>query len=85
VKKRVLLTLRAARTNLGLTRKAASELFGIHHETMANYEYDSTNVPRTFLLKIEKLYGVPIDQIYFGKEKEHYSDLRNQLELKQHA
>jgi transcriptional regulator with XRE-family HTH domain len=85
VKKRVLLTLRAARTNLGLSRKDAAKLFNISPDVMASYEYDSTNVPRTFLINIEKLYGVSIDQIYFGKEKEHYSDLRNQLEIRQHA
>jgi len=79
------LTLRAARMNLGLTRKEAAKLFNIHHETMANYETDSEKVPRSFFIKIPKLYGIATENIYFGKEEIHYLELRNQLELKQHA
>lgn len=79
------LTLRAARMNLGLTRKEASKLFGIHHETMANYEADSERVPRSFFIKIPSIYGIPHENIYFGKEEAHYLQLRNQLELKEYA
>jgi transcriptional regulator with XRE-family HTH domain len=81
------LTLRAARMNLGLTRKEASKLFGIHHETMANYEANSAKVPRSFFVKIPEIYGISVDKIYFGKEEDHYFELRNQLDidLKQHA
>lgn len=79
-----LLTIRAARVNLGLTRKEAAKIFDIHHETLANYESDSTKVPRSFFIKIESIYGIPLEKIYFGKEEEHYRNLRNQY-LKQHA
>jgi transcriptional regulator with XRE-family HTH domain len=81
------LTLRAARMNLGFTRKEASKLFGIHHETMANYEANSSKVPRSFFVKIPEIYGISVDKIYFGKEEDHYFELRNKLDLdlKQHA
>lgn len=80
------LTLRAARMNLGLTRKEAAKLFGVHHETMANYEANSEKVPRSFFIKIPEIYGIAVDKIYFGKEEEHYFQLRSRLQqLKQHA
>ncbi len=62
------ITLRAARVNLGLTLKEAAKEFGIHHETLAKYELDSTNVPRTFFTQIESVYGIPNDYIFFGKQ-----------------
>ena len=77
------ITLRAARTNLGLTRKDAAKLFEVHHETLANYESDSSRVPRSFFAKIEKVYGISPNDIYFGNEEDHYSNLRK--ELKQYA
>lgn len=79
------ITLRAARMNLGLTRKEAAKIFNIHHLTLANYESDSTNIPRSFFIKIERVYGISSDFIYFGKEVDHYMDLRSKLEMKQHA
>jgi transcriptional regulator with XRE-family HTH domain len=65
------ITLRAARTNLGYTLKEAAQLFGIHHLTLAKYEADSTNVPRSFFSKIEGVYGIPESFIYFGKQDEY--------------
>lgn len=75
------LTLRAARMNLGLTRKEAAVFFDIHYETLANYESDSTKIPYSFFMKIEKVYGVTPELIYFGKEKDHYKKLQDKLEL----
>lgn len=76
-------TLRAVRTNLGLTRKDAAKLFGIHFVKLASYEADSSDIPMSFFSRIEKIYGVPLEQIYFGKEDEHYLHLKekNQEEL----
>lgn len=79
------ITLRAARANLGLTRKEAAKLFKIHHETLANYEADSSRVPRSFFVKIEKIYGISPDFIYFGKEETHYYKLRSQINSEQLA
>jgi len=79
------ITLRAARNNLVLTRKEAAELFEIHYETLTKYEYDSSRVPRSFFSKIEKIYGIPLDFIYFGVEKDFVEDLKRSLRLKQNA
>jgi transcriptional regulator with XRE-family HTH domain len=72
MEKDIKLTLRAARTNLGLTRKEAAKLLEIHHETLANYEHDSTNIPRLVFMRVEKAFGIPVDNIFFGKEAEFY-------------
>ena len=65
------ITLKACRVNAGMTLKQASSHFGIHYETLSNYENDSTNVPRTFIIKLEEVYGIPTDNIYFGKAEEY--------------
>ena len=77
------ITIRAARINLGLTRKEAAKLFDIHHETLANYEADSSRVPRSFFIQLEKIYGISVNDIYFGREEDHYINLRSKL--KQYA
>jgi transcriptional regulator with XRE-family HTH domain len=76
----MLITLRAARTNIGLNRKEAAKLFIIHYETLANYEADSSNIPHSFFNKIESIYGLPTEAIYFGKETDHYKSCRLELE-----
>lgn len=73
------ITLRAARVNLGLTLKDAAEQFGIHHETLAKYEQDSGNVPRSFFIQIESVYGIPEEFIYFGKQNEFPDMVRKRL------
>jgi DNA-binding XRE family transcriptional regulator len=78
----MLITLRAARANLGLTRKEAAKLFDIHYLTLKNYEADSSRVPRSFFIKIESIYGISTESIYFGKEEDHYFSARNKLEVK---
>lgn len=70
------ITMRAARTNRGLTQKQAAELLGIHEITLFNYEKDSTNIPRLVFIQIEKAYGIPIENIYFGKESDYYQHFR---------
>ena len=77
----MLITLRAARTNLGLNRIEAAKRFNIHHITLANYEADSSNVPHSFFNKIEPVYGIPTSVIYFGKESDHYSNNLNKITL----
>lgn len=73
------ITLRTARTNLGLSRKDASKLFDIFDQTLGSYEHDSVNVPMSFYRKIEIVYGVPVEMIYFGNEKEFYEEQRKKL------
>lgn len=73
------ITIRAARTNLGMTRKEAAPILDIHHLTLQNYERDSTDIPISFSVKLEKVFGIPTDRIYFGKETEHYKTMKDKL------
>lgn len=76
------ITLKAARLNLGFTLKEAAKLFDIHYSTLSNYENDSTNVPRTFIIKAESVYGIPSENIYFGKNQDFINQMRDDLHLK---
>ena len=78
------ITLKAARMNIGKTLKDAAREFGIHYETLSNYETDSTNVPRTFFIKIQAVYGIPTEYIYFGKQADYVTTLKDSI-LKQEA
>lgn len=69
------ITLRAARINIGMTQDDAAAQFGIHQATLAKYEQDSTNVPRPFYIKIEDVYGIPVENIFFGKLKDFTKDV----------
>lgn len=77
------ITLKAARMNLGFTLKEAAKLFNIHYQTLSNYENDSTNVPRTFIIRAESVYGIPQENIYFGNCKDFMEEKREELHLKQ--
>lgn len=73
------ITLKAARMNIGKTLKEAAAEFGIHYETLSNYESDSTNVPRTFFIKLESVYGIPTENLYFGRQCDYQEALKNSL------
>lgn len=64
------MTLEAARINAGYTQIEAAKLFGIHYQTLAKLEEDSSKTPYDFIRKIPQIYGVPVDDIYFGLKNE---------------
>lgn len=66
------ITLKAARVNSGLTLIEAAKRFGINKDTLSKYEQDSTNVPRTFFVKIEDIYMISVENIFFGKQSEFF-------------
>ncbi|WP_286892930.1 helix-turn-helix transcriptional regulator [Thermobacillus sp.] len=68
----ILITLEAARVNTGLTIAEAAPLFGIHRDTLWKYEQDSTNVPRTFMIRAEEVYGIPAKHLFFGKKSDFH-------------
>ena len=70
--KQLLITLEAARVNSGYTLAEAAEKFGIHKDTLWNYEQDSTRVPRTFMIKVPEVYGLPVRNIFFGSNSEFF-------------
>jgi transcriptional regulator with XRE-family HTH domain len=71
------ITLRAARVNRGLTQTEAASKFGIHRDTLYRYEADSSNAPRKFVMKVEEVYGIPVDYIFFGKESDFFRNFEN--------
>ncbi len=80
----VKLTLRAARVNSGFTLVESSKGLGINKDTLSKYERDSTDIPRSLILKIEDQYGVKSDDIFFGVESEFFRN-KNKMEVKFHA
>ncbi|NMH72820.1 helix-turn-helix transcriptional regulator [Bacillus sp. RO2] len=70
------ITLRAARVNSGLKLIEAAKLFGINKDTLAKYEKDSTNVPRSFFVKIEDIYKIPVEHIFFGSQSDFFRKLK---------
>ena len=74
---KLLVTLEAARVNLGYKVRDAAPLLGIHHQTLYKYEKDSSNVPHSFIEKAQHLYKVPKDSIFFGPRYEFIHTMRN--------
>lgn len=73
----LLITLRAARVNTGLTLIEASEKLGINKDTLSKYEKDSTDIPRSLMCKIEHVYGVPLNHIFFGIESDFFRNFKH--------
>ena len=64
----MIITLRAARVNRGYTLKDVAEKVGKNIDTINKYEIDSTNIPRSLMVDLLKLYEIDPDNIFFGKE-----------------
>jgi len=60
------ITLKAARTNAGLTLDQASKLIGVSIATLHKWESDSSSVKVSDVQKIEKAYRYPTEYIFFG-------------------
>lgn len=71
------LTLEAARTNIGYTQKEAAALYGMHYQTLAKLEEDSTNAPYSFIQAIPRVYKISPDNIFFGRKNEFIRLLRD--------
>lgn len=76
IMKKIKVTLKAARVNAGYKLVDAAKEFGINKDTLSKYEKDSTNVPRTFFVNIEKIYGIPVENIFFGKESDFFRNFK---------
>lgn len=76
------ITLEAARVNAGYTQKEAAPLFGMHYQTLAKLEEDSSDAPYSFIQAIPSVYKVPADFIFFGKRNEFIRLLRDGKYLK---
>lgn len=75
-----LITLEAARVNIGYTQIEAAKKFGVHYQTLAQLERDSSNAPYSFIKKIPKIYGISDDHIFLGIKKEFIRLQREKIE-----
>lgn len=77
------ISLKAARLNIGYTQKEAAALFGIHYQTLASLEKDSTNAPFSFIKAIPRVYKVPSDIIFFGNRNEFIRSIKSETQNKE--
>lgn len=68
--------LEAARVNSGYTQRDAAKLLGICCKMLARYEEDSSYMPYEIIQKIPQVYGVDVDQIFFGNKNEFIRFMR---------
>lgn len=61
-----LITLEAARVNAGLTQVDAANKLGVHPQTLARWERDSSKVPYAKICKIEETYHIPKGLIFLA-------------------
>ena len=60
------ITLKAARANKGLSREKAAELLEISKYMLANYEHGKASPTIIEGRKIEAVYGISLDNIFFN-------------------
>ena len=58
-------TLKAARINAGFTQQEAAERIGVTSDTICNWERAKRFPKALHIRQIEKVYGVPYDNLIF--------------------
>lgn len=64
------ISLEGARILVGLSQKEAAEKFGVHYQTLASWEEDSSKMQRKYLDMIPDIYLVPDTAIFSGTKNE---------------
>lgn len=59
------ITLKAARTNVGLTQQEAADKIGVTVDTMSNWERAKSFPNALQIRRIEEVYGVSYDNLIF--------------------
>ncbi len=72
----LMITMRAARVNAGLSQLEAAKQLGINKDTLWRYEKDNSNLSRNVIEKVENLYKIPSNNIFFGLESDYFRNLR---------
>lgn len=62
------ITLRAARTNSGMTVKEVAHLAKKSPATISRYEADSSEIPWDLLSTLLEIYSVPQEHVFCGEE-----------------
>lgn len=60
------ITLKASRVNANLTLKQAAEKIGVSVATLHKWEHDSSSIKVTNIRKIEEVYNISSEHIFFG-------------------
>lgn len=77
MRKRVQITLEAARRNIGYSQKEAAKMFGVHYQTLGSWEKDNSDMPHSAIEKISEIYHIPKTHIFFGSKNEFIRLLRD--------
>lgn len=64
------ITLRVARISCGYTQGEVAKYIGVTPRTIRRWEKGGGDLAYKTLVKIRRLYGIPLDYIYFGSESE---------------
>lgn len=62
-----ILTLKAARVNVGMSPEAAAEKIGVNSEDIQAWEAGSTVPPADKFFKLCEVYGVPVGPMFFTR------------------
>lgn len=62
------ITLQAARVNIGLNQEESAKELKISKATLQNYESGATVPSWSMVKKMEQLYKIPADFLFFGEE-----------------
>lgn len=66
----LVLCIKAARINSGMTLIQAADRLGINKDTLCRLERDSTNIQILLARKMSEIYEVPEEQLFFGAMSE---------------
>ena len=64
--KHLMVSLKAARVDSGLRQAQVAKSLGISVDMLRKFESDSNDIPRGKLMQLLDLYGVGLDDIFFG-------------------
>ncbi len=76
-----MISLRAARVNRNLTLLEAAKYLKINKDTLTKYEKDSTNLPYSLSKKMQELYEVPSENLYFGDTQSFVAQFKSLPEV----
>lgn len=64
------ISLEAARILVGLSQREAAKLFGVHYQTLASWENDSSKIKQRYVQMIPDIYLIDTENIFFGSKNE---------------
>ncbi|MCW3778484.1 XRE family transcriptional regulator [Lactobacillus sp. PFC-70] len=73
------MTLEAARRNAGYSQAEAAKRIGVHYQTLAALEKDSSKIGFSEMNDLSRLYHIPKNNIFFGNRNEFIRLLRSKV------